>query len=156
VVPQVQPFARAKPVGSTQRKSQKYTRYAPKGLRAEHRQGDGNRVASSSVNEEHSGMCAPRITRKLALPLLVSLVVLCGCAHHYLMKLSDGDQTISVSKPILQGTNYLFTGTDGVGYMVPRSRVVKIKTISADDQEKRPLSPPKPHRPKHWYFLWLA
>jgi hypothetical protein len=126
------------------------------GCRREHRQGDGDRVAFYSVNEEHSGMCAPRITRKLALPLLVSLVVLCGCAHQYLMKLSGGDQTISVSKPKLQGTNYHFTGTDGVGYMIPRSRVVKIKTISVDDQEKKPLSPPTPKKPKHWYFLWLA
>ena len=72
------------------------------------------------------------------------------------MKLSDGYQTISVSKPELQGTNYHFTGTDGVGYMIPRDRVVKIKTISADDQEKKPLPPPKLNRPKHWYFLWLA
>ena len=42
--------------------------------------------------------------------LLVSLAVLCGCAHHYLMKLSDGDQIISISKPKLQGTNYDFVG----------------------------------------------
>ena len=69
----------------------------------------------------------------LALSLLVSLVVLSGCAHHYLMKLSNGDQTISVSKPKLQGTNYLFTGRDGVGHVIPRSRVVKIKTISAEE-----------------------
>jgi hypothetical protein len=101
-------------------------------------------------------MCAPKIKCELALTLLVSLVVLCGCAHHYLMKLSNGDQTISVSKPKLQGTNYLFTGTDGVGYVIPRSRVAKIKTISAVKQEERPSSPPKPNKPKHWYFLWLA
>ena len=72
------------------------------------------------------------------------------------MKLSDGDQTISVSKPKLQGTNYHFTGNDGVGYVIPKSRVVKIKTISAIEQEERPSSPPKPNQPKHWYFLWLA
>ena len=88
--------------------------------------------------------------------LLVSLVVLCGCAHHYLMKLSNGDQTISLSRPKLQGTNYHFTGTDGVGYVIARSRVVKIKTISAEEQEERPLSPPKRNKPKHWYYLWLA
>ena len=92
----------------------------------------------------------------LALTLLVSLVVLSGCAHHYLMKLSNGDQTISVSKPKLQGTNYLFTGRDGVGHVIPRSRVVKIKTISAEEQEETPVSSPKPSKPKHWYFLWLA
>jgi hypothetical protein len=72
------------------------------------------------------------------------------------MNLSDGDQTISVSKPKLQGTNYHFTGTDGVGYAIPRSRVVKIKTISVEDPVKRPSSQPKPNKPKHWYFLWLA
>ena len=101
-------------------------------------------------------MCAPIIKRGLALTLLVSLVVLCGCVRHYLMKLSDGDQTISVSKPKLQETNYHFTGSDGGEYAIPRSRVVKIKTISAEEPEKRPSSPPKPNKPKHWYFLWLA
>jgi hypothetical protein len=90
------------------------------------------------------------------LTTLVSLVVLCGCAHHYLMKLSNGDQTISVSKPKLQGTNYHFTGRDGVGHVIPRSRVEKIKTISAEEQEEKPLPPPKQNKPKHWYFLWLA
>jgi hypothetical protein len=104
-------------------------------------------------------MCLPACTRlkpALALILLVSLVVLSGCAHHYLMTLSNSDQTISVSKPKLQGTNYLFTGRDGVGHVIPRSRVVKIKTISAEEQEEKPVSSPKPSKPKHWYFLWLA
>ena len=88
--------------------------------------------------------------------VLVSLVVLCGCVRHYLMKLSDGDQIISVSKPKLQGTNYNFMGTDGGGYAIPRSRVVKIKTISAEEPKERLPSPAKPNKPKHWYFLWLA
>jgi uncharacterized lipoprotein len=101
-------------------------------------------------------MCAPRIKRALALALLVSLVALCGCVRHYLMKLSDGDQTISVSKPKLQGTNYHFRGSDGGEYAIPRSRVVKIKTIAVEKPEERPSSPPKPSKPKHWYFLWLA
>ena len=59
-------------------------------------------------------MCSLRIKRKLALTLVVCQIVLCGCAHHYLMKLSNGDHTISLSKPKLQGTNYHFTGDDGV------------------------------------------
>ena len=108
------------------------------------------------MNEERPALCAPRIKRKLALTLLVSLAVLCGCAHHYLMKLSNGAQTISRTKPKLQGTNYHFTGDDGVQYVIPKSRVVKIKTISAIQEEQKPLSPAKPKKPKHWYFLWLA
>ena len=108
------------------------------------------------MNEERSAKCAPRIKRKLALTFLVSQAVLCGCAHHYLLKLSNGDQTISLSKPKLQGTSYHFTGGNGVEYVIPKSRVVKIKTISAIEEEKKPLSPAKPKKPKHWYFLRLA
>ena len=100
-------------------------------------------------------MCTPRIKHKLALTLLVSLAALCGCAHQYLMKLSNGDQVISLSKPKLQGTNYHFTGSEGQ-YVIPQSRVVKIETISVVKEEEKPLSPPKPKKPKHWYLLWLA
>jgi hypothetical protein len=108
------------------------------------------------VNEERLAMWAPRIKRGLALTLSVSLAVLCGCTHHYLLKLSNGDHAISLSKPKLQGTNYHFTGGNGVEYVIAKSRVVKIKTISAIEEEKKPLSPAKPKKPKHWYFLWLA
>jgi len=101
-------------------------------------------------------MYMPKIKRELALTLLVSMAGLCGCAHHYLMKLSNGDQTISLTKPKLQGTNYHFTGGDRVECVIPRSRVVKIKAISAIEEQEKPLSPAKPKTPKHWYFLWLA
>jgi hypothetical protein len=122
----------------------------------EYRQAGGDPVSSDSVNEERSGMCAPETKRNLALMLLVSLAVLSGCTHHYLIKLSNGDQTISLTKPKLQGTNYHFTGGDRVGYVIPKSRVVKIRAISALQEEQKPTSPPKPKKPKHWYFLWLA
>jgi hypothetical protein len=72
------------------------------------------------------------------------------------MTLSNGDQTILLTKPKLQGTNYHFAGADGVGYVIPKSRVVKIKAISARAVEEKPVSPAKPKKPKHWYFLWLA
>jgi hypothetical protein len=101
-------------------------------------------------------MCSPTIRRKLALTLLVSLALLCGCAHQYLMKLSNGDQIISISKPKLKETSYHFTDGQGVELVVPQSRVVKIETISVVKQEDKPLSPAKPKKPKHWYFLWLA
>ena len=101
-------------------------------------------------------MFAPRIKHTSALTLLVSLAVLCGCTHQYLMKLSNGDQVISLSKPKREGTNYLFTGSEGVTYVLPQSRVVKIKTISVVTEEKKPAPPETPKKPKHWYFLWLA
>jgi hypothetical protein len=88
--------------------------------------------------------------------LLVSLAVLCGCAHEYLMKLSNGYQIISVSKPKTQGTNYLFTDDTGMQHMIPKSRVATIEGISVVNKEEKPSSPAKPKQPKHWYFLWLA
>ena len=101
-------------------------------------------------------MCAFTIKHNLALTLLVSLAVFCGCAHEYLMKLSNGDQIISISKPKLHGTNYHFTSGEGVEYAIPQGRVVKIKAVSVVKEEEKPLSPAKPKKPKHWYFLWLA
>ena len=93
---------------------------------------------------------------KLIFTLLISLVGFCGCVHEYLMKLSDGDQIISLSKPKLQGTNYLFTDDKGTGYVIPRSRVVRIQAVSVVKQEEKPMAPTQPKKPKHWYFLWLA
>ena len=101
-------------------------------------------------------MCAPGIKRKLALTLLVSLAVLCGCAHQYLMKISNGDQLISLSKPKLHESLYHFTDEMGQEHVIPQSRVVKIETISVVKEQGKPSSPAKPKKPKHWYFLWLA
>ena len=89
--------------------------------------------------------------------LLISLAGLCGCAHEYLMKLSNGDQIISVSRPKAQGTNYLFTDGTGMQHVIPKSRVATIESISVvNKEEEKPSPPAKPKQPKHWYFLWLA
>ena len=93
---------------------------------------------------------------KLALLLLVSLAVLCGCAHQYLMKISNGDQIISFSKPKLNEGRYYFTDDMGQEHVISQSRVVKIETVSVAQEKEKPLSPAKPKKPKHWYFLWLA
>ena len=76
-----------------------------------------------------------RIKIRLALTLLAGLVGLCGCVHEYLMRLSDGGQVISLSKPRLQGTNYYFTDTAGSPSAVPQSRVVKVQAISLVDRK---------------------
>jgi hypothetical protein len=100
-----------------------------------------------------------RVKFKLAWMLVGTLVFLCGCMHQYLMKLSNGDEIISLSKPKLQGTNYLFTGDGGTRYMIPESRVTKIRAVKVVNEEKRPATPSPPvnqQKPKRWYFLWLA
>lgn len=91
--------------------------------------------------------------------LLLSLAGLCGCAHEYLMKLNNGDQIISVSKPKLQGASYHFTDQMGGQHVIPQSRVVKIRAVSVVPEEEKPGAPEslaKPKKPKHWYFLWLG
>ena len=101
-------------------------------------------------------MWATRIQRKLALTLLASLAVLCGCAHQYLMTFDNGYQVVSPVKPKLQGSRYHFRDELGEEKTVSKSRVVKIRSVSAVKEEKKPVSPAKPKKPKHWYFLWLA
>ena len=101
-------------------------------------------------------MCTTRIRVKLASAILVCLPVLCGCAHRYLMKLSNGDQIISVSKPRLEGTSYHFRDDLGQECVIPRSRVVNVETGAAVPDEKKTVAPTTPKKPKHWYFLWLG
>jgi hypothetical protein len=98
----------------------------------------------------------PCLKHKLVLALLVSLTVLCGCAHQYLIKLNNGDQLISPNKPKLQGATYHFTDSSGTELVIPRSRVKKIATVTVAKEQEKPVSQPKPKKPKHWYFLWLA
>jgi len=101
-------------------------------------------------------VCATKIKRKLALTLFVSVTGLCGCAHQYLIKFSDGYQVVSTSKPKLQGTSYHFTDEMGDEQVVSQSRVLKIRPVSVVKEQEKPLSPAKLKKPKHWYFLWLA
>lgn len=104
-------------------------------------------------------MNSGRIKVSVAFALLAGLLGVCGCAHQYLLKLSDGDQILSLTKPHPQGTNYLFTGETGTPCVLPRSRVVHIRAVSMVNEEQeaqKAASPAKPKKPKHWYFLWLA
>ena len=101
-------------------------------------------------------MCPRRLDLILALTLLISLGVLCGCAHQYLMKLSNGDVLISLSKPKPVGTTYHFTDRSGTEHVIAQSRVIKVEPVSPVKEEEKPPSPAEPKKPKHWYFLWLA
>lgn len=107
-------------------------------------------------------MSPPRRKPILAWTLAVMQVVLCGCAHQYLIKLTNGDQILAYSKPKVQDENYLFTDEMGGSHVIPQDRVVKIKPVSVVKAEAKPpapakpLAPPMPRKPRHWYFLWLA
>jgi hypothetical protein len=72
------------------------------------------------------------------------------------MKLSNGDQMISVSKPKLKGANYHFKSEGGTECVIPKSRVVKIETGAVLEEEKKAAAPTGPKKARHWYLLWLG
>jgi hypothetical protein len=93
---------------------------------------------------------------RFALTLLLGLTTLPGCAHRYLIKLTNGDQMISTSKPNVKDGNYHFHSEGGQECVIPRSRVAKIETGAVEQEEKKTAPPSTPKKSKHWYFLWLA
>jgi hypothetical protein len=72
------------------------------------------------------------------------------------MKLSNGGQIISISKPKLEGTHYHFRNNEGQECVIPQDRVVKIEAGAVQTEEKKPAPPTRPKQSKHWYLLWLA
>ena len=103
-------------------------------------------------------MAAEKILRKLVFLVLAGLLALCGCAHQYLVKLTNGDIIAAATKPKLVGTNYYFRDISGQDDLVPKSRVAKISSGKIVEEEQPPPAskPFKPKKQKHWYFLWLA
>jgi hypothetical protein len=90
--------------------------------------------------------------KKLVLPLAASLVVLCGCAHSYVMKLSNGVRIVTPSKPRLKGANYYFKDAMGRENVMPQSRVTEISPASmvTEDNKFQPTPPKK----THWWHFW--
>ena len=82
-----------------------------------------------------------RLMNKLVLPLLISLLVLCGCAHEYVMKLTNGRQVTTASKPKLKGGNYYFKDAKGREVSVPQGRVREIEPASMTKEEKPMFKP---------------
>ncbi len=93
---------------------------------------------------------------KPLLPLLLGLLLLCGCAHQYVMKLTNGHEIVTASKPKLQGVSYHFKDAKGQEHVIPQGRVMTIEPASVAEEEKKPPPEYKLKKSKHWYFLWLA
>jgi len=82
--------------------------------------------------------------------LLLSLGLVCGCAHQYVMKLSNGTQITTASKPQLKGANYHFKDALGRDNAVPQSRVTVIEPASMAKEESK-VPKPKVKKTK-WYW----
>lgn len=82
--------------------------------------------------------------------LVLLLFSLCGCAHQYVMKLTNGMKISTPSKPRLIGANYHFKDARGEDQAIPQSRVIEIEPESmAKEENKFKVSEPKA---KHWYW----
>ena len=71
--------------------------------------------------------------------MLCSLV--CGCAHEYVIKLNNGLQVTSASKPKLKGGYYVYTDSAGRTGTVPAVRVLEIEPASMAKEEQNQFKP---------------
>ncbi len=89
---------------------------------------------------------------KWILLLAVSVFALCGCAHQYVMRLTNGMQITTPHKPKLQGATYVYKDAQGRENYVPQSRVVEVAPASmVAEENKFTVSKPKQ---KHWWQFW--
>jgi len=89
--------------------------------------------------------------KKLALALGLSVLVLCGCSTPYVMKLSNGTQILTPSKPKLRGANYYYKDAHGEEHAVPQSRVLELEPAKMAAEEDK-FTPAKPKKDPWWKF----
>lgn len=82
--------------------------------------------------------------------LSVLVISLCGCAHQYVMKLTNGMQVTTSGKPKLKGSNFYYKGPRGEQEVIPQSRVIEVEpaSMARDENKFKPSEPKK----KHWYW----
>ena len=95
--------------------------------------------------------------KKAALPLIIGVFALTGCAHHYVMKLDNGMEIVTASKPQLKEGTYMFKDAKGEEHFVAAGRVREVAPASVAEKEKKPKPfKSEPPKKRKWYLLWLA
>jgi len=96
--------------------------------------------------------------KKAVLPLLAGLIALTGCAHHYVMKLNNGMEITTASKPKLKEGVYQFKDAKGEEHYVPVTRVREVAPASMAAREDKPQSMKvgPSQKKRKWYLLWLG
>ncbi|MEI6781040.1 MAG: YgdI/YgdR family lipoprotein [Verrucomicrobiota bacterium] len=95
--------------------------------------------------------------KKAALPFLIGLIALTGCAHHYVMKLTNGAQITTASKPRLKDGIYHFKDAKGEEHVVAAASVRECApaSMAAREDKPRPMKM-ESEKKRKWYLLWLA
>ena len=73
--------------------------------------------------------------------LLLGLLACSGCASQYVMKLSNGMQITTPSKPKLKGSTYYYKDATGKENKISQSRVLEILPASMAKEEKGRFKP---------------
>lgn len=84
------------------------------------------------------------IMNRFALFLLMCLAGLTGCAHQYVMKLSNGVNVTTANKPKLKNGYYSFKDAAGRENRISQGRVMEIEPASMATEDKDRFKPPKP------------
>ena len=102
---------------------------------------------------KHECFKAVDTMNKLLFPLLLGALVLSGCAHQYVIKLSNGSQISTPSKPRLAHGNYYYKDALGRENTISAGRVVEVEpaSIASEEAKQNQFVPQKPH---HWYQFW--
>ena len=87
---------------------------------------------------------------------LIGLLALTGCAHHYVMRLNNGAEITTASKPQLVEDTYRFKDARGQEHFVSAGRVREITPASMARRESNlPAIKEKKPKQRKWYRLWL-
>ncbi len=73
--------------------------------------------------------------------LFVALLATCGCARHYVIRLNNGGQITTTSKPRLQRGSWYFKDSKGNPQTVPAGRVTEIGPASMMKDDKSMFKP---------------
>lgn len=79
--------------------------------------------------------------KRLPLLLVFGVLAMTGCAHHYVMRMTNGMQVTTASKPVLKNGMYFYKDASGKEQSMPSGRVVEIQPASMAKAEKEPFKP---------------
>ena len=75
--------------------------------------------------------------------LVLATLLLCGCAHHYLITLNNGSQVTASTKPKLKQGYYFFKDAQGRDSYVAVGRVREIEAGGKVKDSSLTFHPPK-------------